>query len=91
MALYKEIRQSDDVITNYHRVLSVTQVVNEYTAVAVVSYVDVLSRSNDNADAEQRPYRNAITYQTEYDESMNVKSAYDYLKTLPQFEGAEDV
>lgn len=92
MALYKEIKQNDGVTTAYHRVLYVTQHVNDYTAIAVVSYTDEESRSNDiPSEGDNRPYRNAITYQMDYDENMTIKTAYDYLKTLPQFEGAEDV
>ena len=37
------------------------------------------------------PYKVAITYETDYKENMTVKEAYDYLKTLPEFEGAEDI
>lgn len=92
MALCKEIKQSDGVLTNYHRVLSIVQEINDYTAIAVVSYVDEESRRNDVvADGDNRPYRNAVTYQMAYDENMTVKTAYDYLKTLPQYEGAEDI
>ena len=91
MALYKEIKQNDGVTTAYHRVLYVTQHVNEYTAIAVVSYVDAESRENDLAsNGDNRPYRNAITYQMAYDESMTIGKAYDYLKTVPEFEGAEN-
>lgn len=92
MALYKEIRQEDDVITKYHRILSVTQTVNSHNSIAVVSYVDNESRENDiPANGDSRPYRKAVTYETEYDESMTVRSAYEWLKTLPRFDGAEDV
>lgn len=28
---------------------------------------------------------------TEYDEEMSIKTAYDYLKTLPEFENAENI
>ena len=33
----------------------------------------------------------AITYETEYDETMTIEKAYEYLKTLPEFEGATDI
>lgn len=92
MALHTEIKQPDGVVTKYHRVLSVTQIVNEYTAIAVVSYVDEKSRKNDLIhNGENRPYRQAVTRQIDYDESMTIEKAYTYLKTLPEFEGAQDV
>ena len=91
MALYKEITQSDGVVTGYHRILFLTQTVNRQNSIAVLSYVNNESRLNElNANANQ-PYQKSVTYETTYDESMTIEKAYDYLKTLPQFEGAEDV
>ena len=91
MALYKEIKQSDGVITKYHRILFLTQTINRQNSIAVLSYVDADSRESETAGEMAQPYQKSITYETEYDPSMTVETAYDYLKTLPQFEGAEDV
>ena len=92
MALLKDIKQDDGVTTKYHRVLYLVHNVNSHNSIAVVSYVDEESRANDIAiNGDSRPYRNAITYEIPYDESMTVTTAYDFLKTLPQFENAEDV
>lgn len=92
MALYKQIKQPDGVVTNYHRILYVTQTVNSHTSIAVVSYMDEQSRENDLIiNGENRPYRQAITYETDYDENMTVLKAYEYLKTLSEYENAEDV
>lgn len=92
MALYKEIRQEDGVTTKYHRILFTQNMVNDYNSVAVVSYTDKESRENDiPSEGNNRPYRKVATYQMDYDENMTVTSAYDYLKTLPLFQGAEDI
>lgn len=92
MALYKQIKQPDGVVTNYHRVLYVSQMVNSHTSIAVVSYVDEESRENDLIiSGENRPYRQAITYEIDYDEDMTATKAYEYLKTLPEYADAEDV
>lgn len=92
MALYKEIKQSDGVLTTYHRILYLMANVNSHNSIAVVSYVDVDSRQNDLVEnGDNRPYRNATTYECPYDENMTVEGAYNYLKTLPQFEEALDV
>lgn len=92
MALYKPIRRDDDVTTSYHRILYLTQTVNKHNSIAVVSYIDGESREKDLAsNGDKRPYRYSATYETSYDESMNIEKAYEYLKTLPQFENAEDV
>ena len=91
MALYKPFRQPDGVITNYHRVLFVNHVINDYNSIAVISYVDDESRGMELASIENPPYRQSITYMTDYDPNMTAETAYDYLKTLPQFEGATDI
>ena len=63
---------------------------NRQNSIAVLSYVDDESRQSEQA-AEMQPYHKSITYETAYDPNMTIESAYDYLKTLPEFEGATDV
>lgn len=90
MALFKSIRQPDGVTTSYHRISSVTTTVNKQNFIAVFSYVDEEARKCENSDESMQPYVKSITYGTAYDENMTVMDAYNYLKTLPQFEGAAD-
>ena len=89
MALKKAILQEDSVTTNYHRILFLQTTVNKQNSIAVLSYVSEEARRNSTNGA--RPYATAVTYECPYDETMTVESAYEYLKTLPEFEGAEDV
>ena len=91
MALYKEIRQKDGVTTKYHRILFLKTTTNRQNSIAVVSYVDEESRDNEKEATIEQPYQVSITYETDYDPTMTIEKAYDYLKTLPQFEGALDV
>lgn len=91
MALYKDIRQIDGVTTNYHRILYLTHTVNSHNSIAVISYVDTVARNDEKNSIIQEPYVKAVTYETNYDEYMTVENAYEYLKTLPDFEGAIDV
>lgn len=91
MALYKEIRQSDGVTTKYHRILFLQKTVNRQNSIAVLSYVDEESRNDEVGDLMAQPYQKSITYETDYDDTMTIESAYNWLKTLPQFEGAENV
>ena len=88
MALIKRIRQNDGVITNYHRILYIQSTINSRDSIAVVSYVDNDGRHMEN-DGEI-PYRVAATYEKEYTENMTIEEAYAYLKTLSEFENAED-
>lgn len=90
MALYKEIKQADGVTTSYHRILFIQQMVNHHNSIAVISYVDDESRENEKESVITQPYMKSVTYETAYDPTMTVGTAYDYLKTLPQFEGAID-
>lgn len=90
MALKKSIRQEDGVTTEYHRVLFVQITPNRQNSVAVLSYVDGEARDSEKG-SEYQPYNRSVTYETGYDPEMTVEGAYNYLKTLPQFDGAEDV
>lgn len=91
MALKKEIRQSDGVTTNYHRILFITITPNRQNSIAVLSYVDNDSRVDEKENIIAQPYQKSVTYETAYDPNMTVTTAYGYLKTLPVFEGAEDI
>ena len=91
MALYKEIRQDDGVTTNYHRILFLQTTVNRQNSIAVLSYVDDVARTSEKESIIAQPYVKSITYETAYDESMTIESAYEYLKTRPEFEGATDI
>ena len=91
MALYKEVIQDDGVPTSYHRILYLTHTVNHHNSIAVLSYVNDQSRAAEQNSTIAQPYQRAVTYECPYDETMTVETAYVYLKTLPQFEGAEDI
>lgn len=91
MALYKEILQADGVTTKYHRILYLHTTTNRQNSIAVLSYVDDGSRENEKKNVFVQPYQKSVTYETAYDPAMTIDSAYAYLKTLPEFEGAEDI
>lgn len=91
MALYKEITQDDGVTTSYHRILYLTQTVNHHNSIAVLSYINNDVRTNEKDNVLTQPYKKSVTYELGYDESMTIEKAYEYLKTLPQFEGATDI
>lgn len=91
MALFKEVKQDDGVITNYHRILYIMTTTNKQNSIAVISYIDSSSREDEKENIVMQPYQRSITYETDYDPNMTIETAYEYLKTLPQFNGAEDV
>lgn len=89
MALFKSVRQDDGVTTNYHRIISLNLWPNSHISIGVLSYVDEKSRRDNNILGT--PYNRSTTYEIDYDENMSITGAYEYLKTLPEFEDAEDV
>lgn len=90
MALYKEIRQNDGVRTTYHRIMFLQQTVNKQNSIAVLSYTDEEARKFEQ-DSEYRPYRQSVTYEVDYDPTMTIEKAYEYLKTLDEFSDAKDI
>lgn len=91
MALNKAIIQEDGVTCSYHRVQFCQITTNQQNSIVVLSYVDAAARENEKNGTIQEPYRKSITYETTYDNTMNIDNAYAYLKTLPEFEGATDI
>lgn len=91
MALEKEILQDDGVTTNYHRILQLSVTPNRQNSIEVLSYVSKQARESEKNNTMEQPYVKAITYETDYDKSMTMSKAYNYLKSLPEFNGAVDV
>lgn len=91
MALKKSITQIDGVTTSYHRIMFLQQTINRHNSIAVLSYVDKEAREAEKHNILTQPYKVSTTYETAYDEGMTIEKAYEYLKTRPEFEGAEDV
>lgn len=91
MALKKDIRQEDGIVTSYHRILFIQKTTNSHNSIAVFSYPDKQTRDDEKAFEIIGPYRKSTTYELPYDADMTIEDAYSYLKTLPLFEGAEDI
>ena len=91
MALFKEIKQPDGVITEYHRILFLQTTVNQQNSIAVLSYVSSEVRDGEKKSNSNRLYMRSKTYETDYDPDMTIEEAYELLKTLPEFKDAENV
>ena len=89
MALYKPIKQNNGITLNYHRIMYVESWINSHISIAVCSYINKDMREED--DNNHEIYKVAKTYELPYEENMTVKSAYEYLKTLSDFEDSVDV
>lgn len=102
MAIKKQVPELNGVVTEYHRIALLSIDVHNQISILVHSYLseDWRQIEKDYAaglykDVEAGmmnfPYVQATYHSTAYDESMTVSKAYEYLKTLPKFAGAEDV
>lgn len=95
MALKKEIEMNNGVIMNYHRVTSLNVITNVQNIIEVSSYPSEAKRIQEQIALTKGESYDVFVHTeivgVEYDQEMTIKSAYDYLKTLPVYQGAEDV
>lgn len=102
MAIKKQITADNGIVTEYHRVALVSIDVNQQNTILIHSYLSADGRQIEKdyaaglyGDLDEGmmkfPYVDAKYINTEYDGNMTIEAAYNYLKTLPLFEGAEDV
>ena len=102
MAIKIPVNESNGVVTEYHRIALLSIDVHNQNNILVHSYLSADGRQvekdyaaglyNDvEAGLMQFPYVMASYISTDYDETMTLTKAYEYLKTLPKFAGAEDV
>ena len=97
MALKKKITKPNGLTFEYHRIASLKVDTNQQNCILVESYVNEDSREYEKSYARGEienptfPYTDAEYISFDYDENMNIKSAYEWLKQQPTFAGAEDV
>ena len=102
MALKKQITARNGIVTEYHRIALLSIDVNNQNTILIHSYLNTDGRQIEKdyasglyKDLEEGmmsfPYVDATYINTEYDGNMTIESAYNYLKTLPKFEGSENI
>ena len=101
MGLKKHITMPNGIQLDYHRVSGVTIITNVQNIIEVASYTSQAKRHEEQdalkeaRETGQYPETNvfieAQMFNAPYDQDMTVISAYEWLKTLPEFEDAEDV
>lgn len=98
MALAKKIKSQNSVELGYHRIAMISTEANQQVTILVRSYIDESGREYEKAyehgEIQGEPsfqYNEGNYLSFDYDENMNVKNAYEWLKQRPEFEGAEDV
>ena len=102
MAIKKTITASNGIVTEYHRIAMIKIDTNQQNTILVHSYLseagrqiekDYVAGVYDNLEEGMMtwPYVSAKYIHCEYNGDMTVTKAYEYLKTLPEFEGSIDM
>jgi hypothetical protein len=88
MALEKKIKNKG-IDFCYHRIFSISVVVNYTITIALVSYPSQMAR--EEARLDDGVIKEVVNYSFPYQEEISLKQAYEMIKTLPQFQDAVDV
>jgi hypothetical protein len=97
MALKLTKTDTNGVALSYHRVNGIFNYTNVLTRIELTSYISQETRENERTNFEMGyaditpVYLDTVYYETEYKDGITIKDAYEYLKTLDEFAGAEDV
>lgn len=94
MALIKEIILDNGIPVYYHRVVSVNNITNHASIIEIASYVNKEKREEEKESLELNKPMNVFIHsdykEIPYNKTLNVDTAYEYLKTLEKFENSED-
>ena len=89
MALSKMIVLDNGIPVNYHRIVSVNNITNHASIIAVASYTSTEKRQEEKEALKNKKSMNVFIYTTyinkEYTPDLDVVSAYAYIKTLDKF------
>lgn len=96
MALKKAIIQDNGIVTEYHRIFDIENIINDRTRIKVYSYINQAEREKEKRNPKYSPRGNYIYIvksieNLDYDDSLTIDKAYEYLKTTEKYKGAEDV
>lgn len=91
MALYKPIETEDGIVLDYHRITSLNIITNVYNIIEVQSYISQDKRQKERVDpAFSGVYVKTEYISVDYKPDMSIDEAYDYLKQLDKYKGAEN-
>ena len=97
MGLICKTEASNGIPLSYHRIVSITSVINNQNIIEVASYISRDKRFKEEIKTDENGINYCNTYistnyfNAPYDSKMDITSAYAYLKTLPEFKNAEDI
>lgn len=89
MALIKEIELENGIKVNYHRIVSINNVTNHASIIEIASYTSKEKREQEKEAFERKEFIDVFKetkfIEKEYEEDLNVVSAYEYLKKQDLF------
>ena len=89
MALIKEITLDNGITVNYHRIASVNNITKQAIIIEIQSYTSKGKRLEEKTALENNEAINIYIHteylNKEYTPTLNVNSAYEYIKTLQKF------
>ena len=98
MGFTKQIEKPSGMLFNYHRIVSVVAITNMQNIIEVGSYASAKKRQDEiecaarmtagDTTAEPTVLVDATYISCPYDPTMTVDSAYEYILSLPDYEGA---
>lgn len=104
MAIKKKVKMDNGVTVSYHRIALINIDVNQQITLLIESYIDEEGREYMKSYARGEiegepafPYMSSEYHNIPYDETLCIfngdimHQAYEYIKTFPQFENAEDI
>lgn len=94
MALIKPIMLDNGISVNYHRVVSVNNITNIASIIEIASYTSKEKRDEEKTAIKNKETMDIFTKSRyipiTYEKELNVDYAYEYLKSLPEFENSSD-
>lgn len=100
MALQKNITVENGLTLSYHRINTILIHTNNQIIIEVASYLNsqerlkekqLLANKENLNNIRMNIYIDTKYYNLSYDENFSVKQAYNYLKTLDEFNSSEDI
>lgn len=94
MSLIKKIKLDNGITVDYHRIVSITNIINHNIIIEVASYTSKEKRDEEKtALKENKPmnvFMSPIRFSMPYTDTLDITTAYDYLKTLGYFKNAKN-
>lgn len=93
MAIKKDIELDNGIVLSYHRISKIENIVNDKTKLEIISYINQNQREREIEanDDSVNVLKLTTTEELEYNDTLTIEDAYNYLKTTEKYENSIDV